>query len=177
MSGHIGDMKSQHWNTPAELVEAVCEVFGGQIDLDPCDNGFSCTQARVSYKLPTDGLKESWVSDSQGVLFKNIFCNPPYGLDKVRGTSIADWIHRCSFYGHARDLDIMLLIPASTETAFWHEYIWGQADAICFIKGRVKHPLEGKTLAGSTKGSAMIYWGPNVEGFYRVFGKLGKVVQ
>jgi hypothetical protein len=175
MSGHIGNMKSQAWNTPAKLVEAVTEVFGGQIDLDPCDNEYSVTNARVSFKLPTDGLKEGWVCDSEGTPYQNIFCNPPYGIDKARGTSIADWIHRCSHYGHAGQ-EIMLLIPASTETGFWHEYIWGQADAICFIKGRVSHPLEGKKLAASTKGSAMIYWGPNYEKFNKVFGGLGKVV-
>lgn len=194
MAGHIGDMKSQHWNTPTYILEAVRGCFGGRIQLDPCDNEWSTTDAIVSYKLPKDGLKESWlicpndvVSDGMflhpngHVRFSNVFCNPPYGLDKERHTSIADWIEKAHdtyrlAVKEGLPMEIVLLIPASTETDFWFDYIWSGARAICFIHGRVSHPLEGKKSAGSTKGSALVYWGNDVPHFEANCRDLGRVV-
>lgn len=207
-------MVSQHWNTPDKIVHAVREVIGlgevAQIDLDPCDNDWSVTSPRFSYKLPAhNGLTDSWLVSPSGTKINNVFCNPPYGtcyldegripithkeykdMDKDRRTkvvvtSIEDWVKRCHDYGKrdksldtrpdGDDYEVFLLVPASTETNFWFDYIWGHADQICFIKNRVKHPLEGKEVASSTKGSAMIYWGRYVNQFERVFEKLGRVV-
>jgi len=179
MSGHIGDMVSQHWNTPSHIVEAVVETFGGQIDLDPCDNDFSMTFPRVSYKLPgNNGLEKSWIIAPDGSPIRNVFCNPPYGRDKKTGTSIADWVKRAVYYTTAvGSPEVILLIPSSTETGFWHEYIWYTADAICFIKGRLAFPLEGRKKASATKGSAVIYYGEHVDNFADVFDAFGHIVR
>jgi hypothetical protein len=49
---------SQSWGTPHKYVNAVKEVFGGQIQLDPCSNEFSVVKAQTEYLLPKhDGLK------------------------------------------------------------------------------------------------------------------------
>jgi phage N-6-adenine-methyltransferase len=179
MGGHIGDMVSQHWNTPARIVEAVAQAFGGQIDLDPCDNAFSMTFPRVSYKLPgNNGLEKSWVIAPDGSPIRNVFCNPPYGRDTESGTSIADWVERAATYTEAvHSPEVILLIPSSTETGFWHEYIWNVADAICFLKGRLAFPLEGKKKASATKGSAVIYYGEHVQRFVDAFNGLGHTVR
>jgi hypothetical protein len=79
---------SQHWCTPQKYVEAVYEVFDGSIGLDPCSNEFSIVKADVECRLPeNDGLLESWY-------FKTIYVNPPYGTDRVRGTTIKNWLRR-----------------------------------------------------------------------------------
>ena len=52
---------NKEWGTPAHYVDAVKEVFGGEIDLDPCSNRFSIVKAKIEYILPkNDGLKDSW---------------------------------------------------------------------------------------------------------------------
>lgn len=166
MGGAIMDMVSQHWNTPEHILAVVREVFGGQIGLDPCDNVFSSTQARVSYFGPPhiDGLEAPWDE-------KTIFVNPPYG----RG--IEKWIAKAKVVAQADpEKKIILLIPVATETVFWHEHIWDAAQAICFLKGRVSFPLRGKKRAGATRGSAIVYHGYNRFPFIAAFRSMGRVV-
>ena len=179
MSGTIADMKSQHWNTPIHIVNAVRDVFYGEIDLDPCDNEYSITKPTVSFQLPVnDGLKNSWGNVSDFIQKPiNVFCNPPFGRSDD-GTSIADWVAKCWFESQSEKVkSVILLLPASTETVFWHEYIWATADAICFIKGRVAFPLEGKKSGFSPKGTAIVYWGDDVATFVRGFGGLGRSIR
>ncbi len=180
MSGTIADMKSQHWNTPDNILELTRTVFGGTIDLDPCDNEFSTTCPLVSWKLPEhDGLATPWPDVAQTLGRRiNIFCNPPFGRSPD-GTSIADWVKAAYTAGTdtERVANLILLIPASTETVFWHEFIWGMADAICFVKGRVRFPLEGKKGGFSPKGTALVYWGDSPALFEEVFFDLGRVVR
>lgn len=178
MSGHIKDMVSQHWNTPASIVDAVRDVFGGQIDLDPCDNEFSITKPLVSFQLPlNDGLKNDWnnVRDFLGRPI-SVFCNPPFGRSDD-GTSVADWVRKCIHTEYDNIKETILLLPASTETTFWHNYIWPTADAICFIKGRVSFQLAGKGSGASTKGTAIIYWGLDCEPFIDRFSELGRAIR
>lgn len=73
MAGHIATSDSADWCTPPEILEAVREVFSGEIELDPCSNGSSQVGAKRVYTLPEhDGLIEPWDA-------KTIFVNPPYG--------------------------------------------------------------------------------------------------
>lgn len=182
MAGHINDMVSQHWNTPKWLVDAVREALGGTIDLDPCSNDDSVVGARYEFRLPlVDGLAMPWDVLPNGSRIQTIYCNPPYGRDKERGTDIGDWIHKAKELDRAHDgdqdyRDQILVIPASTELVAWHEDIWDDCDAICFLKGRVKFLLEGVEKAGSTKGTAVIYYGKNERRFERAFDRLGRVI-
>lgn len=48
---------------------------------------------------------------------------------------------------------------------------------ICFIRKRVNyHPPAGKPAIGATKGSCVIYLGPNLLNFYKAFRHLGQVM-
>jgi len=90
-AGRTINTLSQSWGTPHKYVNAVKEVFGGYIDLDPCSNEYSVVNAKTEYRLPRhDGLKESWK-------FPTIYVNPPYGIDKERGTTIKNWLEKCAF--------------------------------------------------------------------------------
>ena len=60
-----------------------------------------------------------------------VFCNPPYGRD------IADWVRKCSEENAKWHNTIVMLIPARTDTKYFHDYIYGKAE-IRFIKGRLK---------------------------------------
>ncbi|MFQ9555799.1 MAG: DNA N-6-adenine-methyltransferase [Oscillospiraceae bacterium] len=62
----------------------------------------------------TDGLSQSW--DRGGA----VFCNPPYGRE------IGKWVQKA--FEEARGYPIVLLIPARTDTAYFHDYIYGKAE-------------------------------------------------
>src|ERR1019366_1703317 len=113
MPAHIAAAGSVEWSTPAHIVAAVKEVFGGTIELDPCSNANSVVGARVEYRLPANnGLQDPWA-------YKTIYVNPPYGRTainretqeilaakafkdlppaeraKYTTSTIYDWIARC----------------------------------------------------------------------------------
>lgn len=61
-----------------------------------------------------------------------MFCNPPYGK------AIADWIRKCSEESKKPNTIIVALIPARTDTRYFHDYIYRKAKEIRFVKGRLK---------------------------------------
>lgn len=69
-----------------------------------------------------------------------VFCNPPYGRQ------IYDWVKKCYQESKKPNTTVVMLIPARTDTKYFHEFIYHQAKEIRFIKGRLKF--------GSAKNSA-----------------------
>ena len=172
MSGHIQTAKSTSWNTPEVVLIPTRKVFDGTIDLDPCSNDGSIVGATTSFTLPQDGLKESWWLN-----FKTIFVNPPYGRDTERGTSIADWIRKCSASSYPGGPSVIALIPSAVDTKVWHEVIFkdvsAQKAAVCFWKGRLTF-LGGKACAPFA--TSIVYWGQNQAIFRYEFEKHGFVI-
>ena len=163
---------SQEWGTPEKYVQAIKEFFGGEIDLDPCSNQFSIVGARVEYMLPRhDGLKDSWN-------FKRIYVNPPYGLDRKRGTGIKSWLYRCAQAHKNFGSEVLALVPVATNTGHWKKYVFGKASAICFLYDtRLKFLVNGQNGGkGAPMSCAMIYWGANPARFRSVFEKFGAVL-
>lgn len=163
---------SQDWSTPHKYVEAVRYVLGGSIDLDPCSNEYSIVQANAEYRLPEhDGLKETWN-------FKTIYVNPPYGSDRVRGTTIKSWLAKCLEANRVYNAEVIALVPVATNTGHWKRYVWGQANAVAFLYDtRLKFLVNGKDEGkGAPMSCAMIYWGTKYDCFAEVFNKFGAVV-
>ena len=133
---------SQEWGTPEKYVQAIREFFDGEIDLDPCSNEFSIVGARVEYMLPeNDGLKASWN-------FKHIYVNPPYGLDRKRGTGIKSWLYRCAQAHKTFGSEVLALVPVATNTGHWKRYVFGKAAALCFLYDtRLKFLVNGQNGA------------------------------
>ena len=163
---------SQSWGTPLKYIKAVKKVFGGQIDLDPCSNGYSIVYAKTEYKLPKqDGLHESWN-------YPTIYVNPPYGIDKERGTSIKDWLAKCVYAYETYGSEVLALVPVAANTGHWKKFVFTKAKSICFLYDTRLRFLEngldkGK---GAPMACAMIYWGNNTHKFYDVFIDYGAVV-
>lgn len=163
---------SQNWCTPPKYVHAVREVFGGRIALDPCSNRHSVVRAEVEYRLPpADGLRESWD-------YPTIYINPPYGADRHRGTTIKDWLRRCAYAHEEYGSQVLALVPVATNTRHWKDYIWGVADAVCFLYDtRLRFLVDGKDEGkGAPMSCAMVYWGKHVPRFEKVFLPHGAVV-
>lgn len=63
---------------------------------------------------------------------QRVFCNPPYGR-KTTGK----WVKKCYEEAKKPKTVVVALIPARTDTRFFHDYIYHKAE-IRFIKGRLK---------------------------------------
>jgi hypothetical protein len=171
-AGRSINSQSQDWGTPKKYVDAVKEVFGGEIALDPCSSPYSIVNAKVEYMLPEhDGLKESWN-------YPTIYVNPPYGINQKSGTTIRHWLARCAKANEMYESEVLALVPVATNTGHWKKYVFGRATAICFLYDtRLKFLVKGKKGGkGAPMACAMIYWGDNYQEFYEVFINYGAIV-
>lgn len=171
-AGRTTSSQSVDWGTPPHYVAAVKEVFGGEIDLDPCSNPWSVVGAKQAWMLPDhDGLKEDW----QG---KTIYVNPPYGSDRSRGTTIKHWLRKCAQAHQEHRSEVLALVPVATNTGHWKESVWGVATAVSFLYDtRLKFLENGNNRGkGAPMACAMIYWGSHYARFQDVFRAHGAVV-
>ncbi len=123
---------TNEWYTPQPLFEELNKEFN--FNLDPC-----CTEKSAKCKnyftISDDGLSQNWGGYS-------VFMNPPYGRE------IKDWIKK-AYESSLEGATVVCLIPARTDTSYWHDYIFGKASDIRFLKGRVKFEREDGFKAGS----------------------------
>lgn len=171
-AGRTVNAMSQHWGTPDKYVDAVREVFGGEIGLDPCSNGDAVVHARVEYRLPDhDGLHESWN-------YPTVYVNPPYGSDRDRRTTIKHWLRRCAEAHQNHASEVLALVPVATNTSHWKNYVWKAATAVCFLYDtRLRFLVDGQDKGkGAPMSCAMIYWGKDYDRFLEVFVRHGAVV-
>jgi len=163
---------SQSWGTPQKYISAVNKCFDGIIALDPCSNEYSIVNAIAKYSLPEkDGLKENWN-------YPTIYVNPPYGIDKTRGTTIKNWLAKCAYANEEFGSEVLALVPVAPNTSHWKKYIFTKALGICFLYDTRLRFLENgiDTGKGAPMACAMIYWGKNYEKFFDVFIEHGAVV-
>lgn len=109
------------WETPQDFFDRLDGEF--HFDLDPCatEENHKCERF---FTKEQDGLKQNWGG-------QNVFCNPPYG----RG--LKQWVKKCYEESQKPDTLVVMLIPARTDTSFFHDYIYHKAE-IRFIRGRLK---------------------------------------
>ncbi|SCI08352.1 phage N-6-adenine-methyltransferase [uncultured Clostridium sp.] len=112
--------KDQTWETPIEFFNKVNEEFKFDIDVCAVDETAKCSNY---YTPEVDGLKQEW----KGVCWMN----PPYGRQ------IGKWIEK-AYNESVKGATVVCLIPARTDTKYWHEFIFPYASEIRFIKGRLK---------------------------------------
>ena len=113
--------RTDEWSTPQNIFEELNKEF--YFNLDPCatkDNA----KCRKFFTKEQNGLKQNW----QGY---NVFCNPPYGR------KIKEWVRKAYEESLKPKTTVVMLIPARTDTSYFHDYIYGKAE-IRFIRGRLK---------------------------------------
>lgn len=113
--------KTDQWSTPQDFFNKLNDEFN--FNLDPCadDTNHKCD---TYFTKEDDGLQQSW----GGYI---VFCNPPYGRE------IGKWVKKAYEESTENDAVVVMLIPARTDTKYFHEYIYNKAE-IRFIKGRLK---------------------------------------
>ena len=112
--------KTNEWETPQDLYDKYNRIF--QFTLDPCANERNAKCDKY-YTKDDNGLIQDWSNE-------RVFMNPPYGRE------IAKWIKK-AYEESLKGTLVVCLIPARTDTSYWHNYIFGKAE-IKFLKGRVK---------------------------------------
>lgn len=60
-----------------------------------------------------------------------VWCNPPYGR------KIGKWVKKAYDEYKQNGTTVVMLLPARTDTRWFHDYIYGVAEII-FIKGRLR---------------------------------------
>lgn len=171
-AGRRVNTSSQSWCTPPKYIEAIKVFWGGKIDLDPCSNEYSMVKAVTEFRLPeTDGLMADWD-------YPTIYVNPPYGSDRVRGTSIKNWLAKCAFSHEEYNAEVIALVPVATNTTHWKKYIFGAADAICFLADtRLRFYECGvENEKGAPMACCLIYWGNESKRFVKHFLQYGAAV-
>ena len=113
---------SNEWSTPAEMFHQL-ELRFGPFTLDPAATAANAKCPKF-FTAEDDGLLQSWQGHS-------VFCNPPYGRQ------IGKWVEKAFKESRQPATQVVLLIPARTDTAYWHEYVM-RSDCIAFIKGRLR---------------------------------------
>ena len=111
--------RSDEWPTPQWLFDALNREFG--FNLDPCatHNNAKCVR---HFTREEDGLAQDWGAAT-------VFMNPPYGRE------IRHWMRK-AFESARAGATVVCLVPARTDTDWWHRY--AIRGAIRFLKGRLK---------------------------------------
>jgi site-specific DNA-methyltransferase (adenine-specific) len=93
-----------------------------RFNLDPCSTHENA-KCDKHFTKEDDGLAQNWGG-------YRVFCNPPYGRE------LSKWVKKC-YEESSRAEVVVMLIPARTDTRWFHDYIYGKAE-IRFIKGRLR---------------------------------------
>ena len=120
---------TNEWATPQAFFDELNKEF--DFTLDPCATPQNAKCARYFTK-EIDGLAQSWRGEV-------VFCNPPYGRD------ISKWVAKAYAETLSGAKLVVLLIPARTDTAYFHDYIYKKHE-IRFVRGRL-HFNESKCAA------------------------------
>ena len=107
------------WETPDELFawwHRMCNFT-----VDAAASSHNAKLARY-WSKEDDGLTQSWA-------YERVWCNPPYGRQ------IEAWIQKAAKES-TRAMCIVMLVPACTDTRWWHE--WAITANPHFVKGRLK---------------------------------------
>ena len=146
------------WNTPADIVTDVREMFG-EIDLDPASDSKDTPNvpATTIYTEEDDGLSQEWAGKT--------YMNPPYGRE------IGGWVEKLIQEYHAGNIDeAIALVPARTDTQ-WFAPLFNFP--LCFISGRVRFS-DGDGAAPFP--SVLVYMGSRPEDFVRIFRRRGPIM-
>ena len=111
---------SDEWITPQDLYDKLDNEF--HFTLDPCSTPENA-KCEKYYTLEDDGLSQEWGG-------YRVFCNPPY-------SEIGKWVSKAYEESLKPDTLVVLLIPARTDTKWFHNYISHRSE-VRFLKGRLR---------------------------------------
>lgn len=143
---------NQEWETPPEIFNKLNKEFN--FTLDPCATPRTAKCSKY-YTKAQDGLTKDWVGET-------VFINPPYGKE------IRKWVEK-AYREYQKGTTIVMLLPARTDTRYFHDYIYNQAE-IRFLKGRIKFLVNGEELYPAPFPSMVVVFKKKKKyGFFKYF--------
>lgn len=119
------------WETPLNIFRELDAEFHFTLDACATDTNHKCGRY---YTPEQDGLAQDWAGET-------VFCNPPYS----RAGNQDSWVKKAYSEAQKPGTTVVMLIPARTDTARFHDYILGRAE-IRFIRGRLVFELGGRPV-------------------------------
>jgi phage N-6-adenine-methyltransferase len=129
--------KTDCWETPRETFDALDAEFGFGLDVCALPGNAKCPRF---FTPEDDGLSREW----RGVCWMN----PPYGRE------IGRWMRK-ALESSREGATVVCLVPARTDTAWWHEC--AARGEIRFIRGRLRF---GGAKCGAPFPSAVVVFRP-----------------
>jgi len=117
---------TDEWETPQELFDAVNGIF--HFTLDVCATSTNAKCRRYFTKVD-NGLVQTW----SGVCWMN----PLYGRE------ISLWVRKAYESSREAGTVVVCLLPARTDTRWWHDYVIAHTSLILFIRGRLRFSGKG----------------------------------
>lgn len=112
---------SDEYETPKELFDRLNGIF--KFTIDPCASGLSHMLDNY-WTIEDDGLTRDWGDHVP-------YINPPYSDCK-------NWFKKAGEHHLDSGKDVVLLTPVRSDTSYWHDYVWGGASYVLFLRGRLK---------------------------------------
>lgn len=170
------------WYSDPRIIDAARQCMGG-IDFDPASSKIAnvAVRATVYCDFAKDGMKCLWVG--------KVFLNFPFGRPEpacLPGCEKDHEHHSYPLYGNAawinklcREFESGRVTEACCLTFAATSEKWFQPllkRPMCFLHPRTNYyDQHGKLVKGVTKGSAVSYFGLNVEGFREALKEFGEI--
>lgn len=108
------------WETPPDVFDRYHREFGFTLDAAASAHNAKCPRY---FTAEQDGVAQDWGRDV-------VWVNPPFGRE------IPQFIRK-AYESSLAGATVVLLVPARTDTAWWHDYVEPYAERR-FLRGRVK---------------------------------------
>lgn len=122
---------SVDWSTPQDFYDGLNREFGFVLDAAASAENAKC---ELYFSKEVNALDFDWsITDlaSGTKSWGAVWLNPPYG----RG--ISKWFAK-AYEESLKGATVVMLVPARTDTSYWHRYVIGTNAEVRFIKGRLK---------------------------------------
>ncbi len=126
------------WETPQEFYDELNKFW--RFNLDPCATKENA-KCETYYTKEQDGLERDWCYVQYNPEYKSpylrypgrVFCNPPYGRE------IGQWVEKAVAEVQNGNAEVVvMLLPARTDTRWFHDYVLPNAYLVRFVRGRLK---------------------------------------
>lgn len=143
--------KKHDWRTPKKLFDNLNSEYNFWIDLASDDKNNLCP---IFLTEKQNALKQNWFELAK--LNKRVsdyaWCNPPYGRNLVV------WIKK-AYEENKLGFRSVWLIPARTDTKFFHNFIFNKAEKVGFVKSRISfHDENGCPVNKATFPSMVVVY-------------------
>ena len=114
--------RTEEWETPVDLFDRLHAIYHFQLDACASATNAKCRQF---FTRSDDALVQSWAQ------YGRVWMNPPYGRQ------IGQFMKKACEKSQKGSL-VVALVPARTDTKWWHNWIAGKADTL-FLHGRLRY--------------------------------------